>query len=110
MNFNSPKITIIHHFLGIYHIEEEVFLSAAEALAEMVSEDDLAVGRMYPPLSNLKDCSIKIAIHVAKEAFKNGTASVYPKPQSIGYFINSQLYDYEYDQSTSIAPRYSWKV
>ena len=36
------------HFLlypGIHHISDGVFLSSAEALADMVTEDDLAVGR-----------------------------------------------------------------
>ena len=41
-NFDS-----VDHFppLGIHHISDGVFLSAAEALADMVSEEDLAVGR-----------------------------------------------------------------
>ena len=45
---------------GMYHIEEDVFLSAAEVLANLVTENDFKVGRMYPPLSSLKDCSIKV--------------------------------------------------
>ena len=44
----------------MYHIEEDVFLSAAEVLANLVTENDFKVGRMYPPLSTLKDCSIKV--------------------------------------------------
>ena len=41
-NFDS-----VDHFPppGIHHISDGVFLSAAEALADMVSEEDLAVGR-----------------------------------------------------------------
>merc|ERR1712096_361453 len=53
---------------GIHHISDSVFLSAAEGLADMVTEDDLAVGRLYPPLSALKEISIKIASKVAIEA------------------------------------------
>ena len=30
---------------GVHHIQDDLFLSAAEALAEMVTEKDLAVGR-----------------------------------------------------------------
>ena len=95
---------------GMYHIEEDVFLSAAEALANLVTENDVKVGRMYPPLSSLKECSIKIAIHVAEEAFQNGTASTYPKPKDLNSFIANQLYNYNYDDVTSIAPRYSWNL
>ena len=39
---------------GIHHISDAVFLSSAEALANMVTEDDLKVGRMYPPLTHLR--------------------------------------------------------
>merc|ERR1719367_1641548 len=39
---------------GIHHISDSVFLSSAEALADLVTEDDLKVGRMYPPLSTLR--------------------------------------------------------
>merc|ERR1712088_469306 len=36
---------------GIQHISDSVFLSAAEGLADMVQDSDIAVGRLYPPLS-----------------------------------------------------------
>ena len=53
---------------------------------------------------------LKIAIHVAEEAFKNGTASTYPKPEDLKTFINNQLYNYDYENVVSIAPRYSWNI
>merc|ERR1712098_844965 len=46
---------------GIHHISDGVFLSAAEGLADMVRDSDIAVGRLYPPLSALREISIKIA-------------------------------------------------
>ena len=52
----------------------------------------------------------KIAIHVAEEAFKNGTASTYPQPEDLKTFIENQLYNYEYENVVSIAPRYSWNI
>ena len=55
---------------GLHHISDDVFLSAAEALAEMVTDDDLAVGRLYPPLSEIRNCSVKIAAQIAQEAYK----------------------------------------
>merc|ERR1719147_221403 len=60
---------------GIQHISENLFLSAAEALADLVTEEDLEVGRLYPPLSALREISVKIATKVAIEAYKSGTAS-----------------------------------
>ena len=93
---------------GIHHISDEVFLSAAEALASMVNQSDIDVGRIYPPLSSVRDCSIKIAIQVAKDAFENGTASTYPKPNDIEAFIMDQLFDYNYDNYSLIHATYSY--
>ncbi|XP_042204937.1 NADP-dependent malic enzyme-like isoform X2 [Homarus americanus] len=91
---------------GIHHIEDGIFLMAAKALADLVTEDDLAKGRLYPPLSDIRNCSLKIAIYIAEHAYKTGIASVYPQPKDIAEFIKAQLYDFHYG---SALPRvYSW--
>jgi hypothetical protein len=41
-------------FLLAVHVQESVFLFAAEGLASLVTEEDLAVGRVYPPLSKIR--------------------------------------------------------
>merc|ERR1712142_310443 len=91
---------------GIHHISDDVFLSAAEGLADMVQESDFAVGRLYPPLSSLREISVKIATKVAIEAYKSGTASTYPEPENKEVFVRQQLYDYGYN--TSLPSRYDW--
>jgi len=93
---------------GIHHISDDVFLSAAEALADLVTDQDIEVGRMYPPLSTLRDCSIKIAAKVAEDAYQDRTASTYPEPADKEDFIRLQLYDYNYDGVSSLPARYSW--
>ena len=91
---------------GVNHISDSVFLSAAEGLADMVQDSDIAVGRLYPPLSALREISIKIATKVAIEAYKSGTASTYPEPEDKEAFIRQQLYDYAYD--TALPARFEW--
>ena len=91
---------------GVHHISDEVFLSAAEGLAEMVSQSDLDVGRLYPPLSELRGISVKIATKVAEEAYNSGTASTYPEPEDKELFIREQLYDYNYDRA--LPAIYQW--
>jgi len=91
---------------GINHISDNVFLSAAEGLADLVNPEDLAVGRLYPPLSALREISIKIAVKVAREAYRKGTASTYPEPEDLETFIRQQLYDYSY--KASLPTRYEW--
>lgn len=58
---------------GALTIPEEMFLVSAEKLATMVTEDDLAVGSLYPPLHTIRDCSIKIAVDLMSYAYKNGS-------------------------------------
>ena len=47
----------------------------------MVTKEDLSVGRLYPPLANIREISVKIAKKVAEEAYEAGTASTYPEPE-----------------------------
>ena len=61
-----------------------MFLSAAEALSDMVTEADLSVGRLYPPLDHIREISVKIATKVATEAYQESTASTYPEPEVQG--------------------------
>ena len=72
----------------------------------LVQDSDIAVGRLYPPLSALREISVKIATKVAIEAYKSGTASTYPEPENKETFIRQQLYSYAYD--TSLPSRYQW--
>merc|ERR1712142_1372610 len=93
---------------GIRHVHESVFLFAAEGLANLVTDEDLALGRMYPPLSKIKNVSIKIATKVAEEAYKEGMASTYPEPKDKESFIRSRLYNYNYEEESSLPTCYPW--
>jgi len=93
---------------GIRHVHESVFLFAAEGLANLVTEEDLALGRMYPPLSKIKSVSTKIATKVAEEAYKEGMAATYPEPEDKEEYIKSILYNYNYDDESALPTSYSW--
>ncbi|PSN35985.1 NADP-dependent malic enzyme [Blattella germanica] len=76
---------------GIHHIKEELFLIAAQTLADHVIEEDLKRGRLYPPLSMIRECSVKIATKIAQYAYQHGAMynhnydcplpAVYPWPE-----------------------------
>ncbi|XP_064114945.1 NADP-dependent malic enzyme-like isoform X3 [Macrobrachium nipponense] len=93
---------------GIHHIEDSIFLMAARALADMVTEKDLSEGRLYPPLSDIRKCSLKIATYIAEHAYKTGIASTYPEPKDKFSFIEEQLYCYNYDGKSAIPETWSW--
>jgi len=93
---------------GIHHIQDGIFLMAAKALADMVTEEDLSQGRMYPPLNDIRKCSVKIATYIADHAYDKGIASTYPVPKNKAEFIEAQLYDYHY--TCSLPKTYSWDI
>ncbi|XP_068228452.1 NADP-dependent malic enzyme isoform X2 [Palaemon carinicauda] len=93
---------------GIHHIEDGIFLMAARALADMVTEKDLSEGRLYPPLSDIRKCSLKIATYVSEHAYKTGIASTYPEPKDKFSFVEEQLYCYDYDGKPAIPDTWNW--
>ena len=51
-----------------------MFLATARALAVQTSDEDLQLGRIYPPLSRIRAVSLAIAIAVAEVAHRSGLA------------------------------------
>uniref|UniRef100_A0A672ZKC3 Malic enzyme n=1 Tax=Sphaeramia orbicularis TaxID=375764 RepID=A0A672ZKC3_9TELE len=72
-------------------ITEEIFLVAAEALAHLVTEDDLAEGRLYPPLSSIRDVSIKLAAKVRTYAYENNMATLRPEPSDKEAYLRTRF-------------------
>ncbi|XP_066171179.1 NADP-dependent malic enzyme [Sylvia atricapilla] len=91
---------------GMRHIDEDVFLTTAEVIAQQVTEDNLREGRLYPPLVTIQDVSLKIAVRIAEEAYRKNTASVYPQPKDLEAFIRSQVYSTDYN--SFVADSYTW--
>lgn len=61
---------------GMLTVPEEIFLLAAERLADLCTDEDLAKGSLYPPLSKITDCSLEIATSIMKYAFANGKSAI----------------------------------
>jgi malate dehydrogenase (oxaloacetate-decarboxylating)(NADP+) len=76
-------------------VTDEMFLKAAESLAAQVTEQDLAVNLIYPPMSNIHDASVEVAIHVAELIFDRGLARV-PRPADVAAFVRSKVYSPAY--------------
>ncbi len=80
---------------GAKHVTDDMFLVAARTLAHHVSEADLRQGSVYPPLRNIRDVSLSIAIEVAELAYQRGLARS-PKPDDLAAAIKSLMYYPEY--------------
>lgn len=72
-------------------------LAAANALVREVSEEDLEVDRIYPPLSRIREVSVSIATAVAEVAFRNGPADM-PEFDDLSAYIRSLVYEPTYPQ------------
>jgi len=76
-------------------VTDEMLFVAAKALANAVSEADLAQGRIYPSLTRIREASAAIATAVAQVAYNQGIARK-PKPDDLPTFIKSQMYEPKY--------------
>jgi malic enzyme len=54
------------------HIPASVICAAAQKLYEMVTPEDLAVGNLYPPLTDIRGISKQIAVRVIEECQVSG--------------------------------------
>jgi malate dehydrogenase (oxaloacetate-decarboxylating)(NADP+) len=78
-------------------VTEQLFLIAARALAEQVSEKHLAAGLIYPPQSDILRASLHVAERIATGIFDQGLAGV-PRPDDIGALIRARAYKPVYSQ------------
>ena len=65
-------------------ITDEMFLLAAETLAEMVSPDRLAAGALYPAVSELREVSRQIAVRVVCQSRDCGVGRLYRDDEVLG--------------------------
>jgi malate dehydrogenase (oxaloacetate-decarboxylating)(NADP+) len=76
---------------GATRVTDEMFLAAARCLAQQVGEDDLGVGRVYPPLDRIRDVSALIATSVAEVAWDRGLAGR-DRPEDPEAWIRSHMF------------------
>ena len=76
-------------------INDRMFLAAARALANMVTDEELAAEALYPPLTDIRNVSLRIAAAVARDAYDSGLARE-PEPDEISRHIAAQMYDPSY--------------
>ncbi len=76
-------------------VTDEMFAAAARTLADMVTDDDLAMGRLYPSLSRIREVSHAIAVSVAEIAFLRGLARC-ERPADIAAAVSATMYQPNY--------------
>ncbi|MCA9945470.1 MAG: hypothetical protein KC449_18430, partial [Anaerolineales bacterium] len=80
------------------HVTDEMFMAAARTLASLVTEADLAQGRIYPSLLRIREVSAAIGTAVAEVAFAQNLAQI-EMPDDLPSFIEAQMYQPVYTQA-----------
>ena len=80
---------------GARLVTDEMFMAAAHTLAQLVSEQDIEQGSLYPALPRIREVSAQIAAAVADVAYKRGLADGQP-PNDLLEYVRAQMYDARY--------------
>ena len=80
---------------GTRLVTDEMFMAAAHTLAQLVSDEDIKQGSLYPALPRIREVSAHIAAAVADVAYKRGLASGKAPSDLLGY-VKSQMFDPRY--------------
>jgi malate dehydrogenase (oxaloacetate-decarboxylating)(NADP+) len=72
-----------------------MFIEAAHAVADQVSPEQLKLGMLFPPQSNILETEIKTAVRVARMVFESNLARV-ARPADCEAFIRSHVYKPDY--------------
>jgi malate dehydrogenase (oxaloacetate-decarboxylating)(NADP+) len=78
-------------------VTEEMFIVAAQAVAEQVTEQDLSMGLIYPPQSHILNASLHVAGRIAGYIFDQGLARV-SRPDDVGALVRARAYRPLYEE------------
>jgi malate dehydrogenase (oxaloacetate-decarboxylating)(NADP+) len=76
-------------------VTDELFVVAARAVADQVTQAELDSGLLYPPQSDILQTEVAVAVKVTEAVFARGHAGV-EKPADVRKFVEGQLYTPEY--------------
>jgi malate dehydrogenase (oxaloacetate-decarboxylating)(NADP+) len=95
-----PAIGMAIYATQAKRVTDEMFVVAAHAVAERVTDRQLEEGMLYPPQSNILDTELYTAAKVAEVVFDRGLARV-DKPADLAKFIRQHAYTPTYPDLVS---------
>lgn len=90
-----PAVGMAIYATNAKRVTDEMFIEAAEGLAEQVNPEQLKLGMLFPPQSNILEVEIQTAARVAKLIFDTGLARV-DRPANLEEFIRQHVFKPEY--------------
>jgi malate dehydrogenase (oxaloacetate-decarboxylating)(NADP+) len=80
---------------GAQRVTDAMFFAAARALADQTSDIDLRQGRVFPPVTRMRDVALAVAIAVAAVAYEQGLAAA-PCPPDLHTVVRRHMYSANY--------------
>jgi malate dehydrogenase (oxaloacetate-decarboxylating)(NADP+) len=91
-----PAVGMAIYATNAKRATDEMFIEAAHAVADQVTPEQLKLGMLFPPQSNIREVEVQTAARVVKLVFDAGLACV-DRPADIEAFIlRRHLYKPEY--------------
>ncbi|KAJ8401603.1 hypothetical protein AAFF_G00379200 [Aldrovandia affinis] len=103
-----PGVALAVILSGVRHISDTIFLEAAKTLAGQLTDEELSEGRLYPPLSNIREVSIHMAVKVVEYVYASGVAFRYPEPLDKDAYVRSTMWETHYD--SFLPDIYDWPL
>jgi malate dehydrogenase (oxaloacetate-decarboxylating)/malate dehydrogenase (oxaloacetate-decarboxylating)(NADP+) len=94
--FIFPGVGLGALLVGAQLITDEMLTVAGKRLSELVSQDRLALNCVYPPMSDLRNLCVEIAVEVAKKAMEQGVARKTVDPDKLGEKVKSRMWAPQY--------------
>ena len=70
-------------------VYDKILYVAAEALAHFVTDEELQEGKLFPPLSKIRDVSRRVAVAVIEQARKMNDVT----SDDLDAFVHKKMYD-----------------
>ena len=90
-----PAVGLTIYATNPKFVTDEMFIEAARATADQVTEKQLSMGMLFPPQSNILDTEVRTAERVSRLVFERSLARVDP-PKEINAWLRAMLYKPEY--------------
>lgn len=90
-----PALGLAVYATHASRVTDEMFLCAARAVSDQVTEDELASGLIYPPMSKIFEASVRTAVRIAELIYERGLAGA-PRPKGVEAHVRSLVFEPEY--------------
>jgi malate dehydrogenase (oxaloacetate-decarboxylating)(NADP+) len=90
-----PAVGLAVYATKAKRVTDEMFIEAARATADQVTDDQRERGMLFPPQSNVLEMEVRTAERVARLAFDRNLAQV-ERPKDVHAWLHAMLYRPEY--------------